>query len=83
MALTFLTGINGVYFYYSLARLPRESPETSPRIQQGDHLLPDPACRRSRETQHQKIELSKNHTFTMAYKTNFVLFHDITEAGDT
>jgi hypothetical protein len=76
MALTFLTGIKGVYFYYSQARLPSAFPEIpSSNAKDRREHTPLPA----RETGGKILATMKKQAFTIAYETNFDLFHGRSE----
>ncbi|CAG9225001.1 conserved hypothetical protein [Paraburkholderia tropica] len=75
MALTFLTGIKGVYFYSSQEQTDSCVLEETP--------TPPPQTRRlcglsgHRETVAKMLSPLENQTFTMAYGTKLALFHGI------
>jgi hypothetical protein len=72
VALTFLTGIKGVYFYYSQPRLPSEFPEIP---SSNFNAWPDRSALPQRETGGKNPATTETQAFTMAYETNFDLFH--------
>ncbi|MFP6561283.1 hypothetical protein WJ542_23695 [Paraburkholderia sp. B3] len=72
MALTSLTGIKGVYFYYSQARLPRELPEIP--LTKPINLI-ETSAPSNRETAKEIQRMVETQAFTIAYETNFDLFH--------
>jgi hypothetical protein len=81
VALTFLTGIKGVYFYVSQARFP-------PRVLQDIHNSTQPTTRtllalRSRETTDRSRIVVKTYAYTKAYGTKFDLFHAIATPNST
>ncbi|WP_321968603.1 hypothetical protein [Paraburkholderia tropica] len=78
MALTFLTGIKGVYFYSYQDKLPFAFSKDIPNpLEESPEVTVDQDRRDLRETLAKILSLLENQTFTMAYEIKLDLFHEI------